>query len=64
MRVTAIPIVSGALGIILERIVKWLEDLETSRDHPDYSIIKIDQNTKSPGDFGRYAVIQTPVKGP
>ena len=34
----------------------------TSEDHPDYSIIKIRQNTeKSPGDL-RLAVTQTPVK--
>ena len=33
------------------------------RDHPDYSIIKIDQNTEtSPGDLRRLAVTQTPVR--
>ena len=33
------------------------------RDHSDYSIIKIDQNTeKSPWDLRRLDVIQTPVK--
>ena len=32
-------------------------------DHPNYSIIKIDQNTeKSPGDMRRLAVTQTSVK--
>ena len=34
-----------------------------SQDHPNYSIVKIDQNTeKSPGDLRRLAVTQTPVK--
>ena len=35
---------------------KW-----TSRNHPDYSIIKIGQNTeKSPGDLRRLAVTEIP----
>ena len=35
----------------------------TSRDHPDYSIIKISQNTEeSPGDLRRLAVTKTPVR--
>ena len=35
----------------------------TSRDHLDYSIIKIGLNTeKSPGDLRRLAATQTPVK--
>ena len=35
----------------------------TSRDHQNYSIIKIGQNTeKSPGDLWRFAVIQTPER--
>ena len=53
-----IPIVIGALGNLPPtppRIGKGtgrLENMKTSRDHPDYSIIKISQNTeKSPGDF-------------
>ena len=34
-----------------------------NRDHPNKSIIKIDQNTeKSPGDLRRLAVTQIPVK--
>ena len=36
----------------------------TNRDHPNYSIVKIGQNTeKSPGDL-RIALTQTPVKYP
>ena len=33
---------------------------KTSRDHPDYCIIKIGQT--SPGDLKRLAVTQTPVR--
>ena len=34
-----------------------------NRDHPDYSIIEISQNTeKSNGDLKRLAISQTPVK--
>ena len=36
----------------------------TSRDHRNYCIIDIDENTeKSPGDLRRFRVTQTPVKG-
>ena len=45
--------------------MKGLEDVEmrTSRDHPDYMIIKIGQNTEqSPGDLKRLAVTQTPLR--
>ena len=42
-----------------------LGNKRTSGDHPNYSIIKIVQNTKkSPGYLGRLAVTQTPVKKP
>ena len=35
----------------------------TNRDHPNYSVVKIDQNTKeSSGDMWTLAVTQTPVK--
>ena len=33
----------------------------TSGDHPDYSLIKISESTKFPGDLGRLAITQTPV---
>ena len=34
-----------------------------SCDYPNYSIVKVEQNTeKSPGDLRRLAVTQTPVK--
>ena len=36
-----------------------LGNKRTSGDHPNYSIVEIDQNTKkSPGDLRRFAVIQ------
>ena len=38
---------------------KW----KKNRVHPDYSTVKISQNTeKNPGDLNRLALIQTPVK--
>ena len=49
MKVTVILIVIGALGTLTKGLVQGLKGLEkkrTSRDHPNYSIIKIDQNTK------------------
>ena len=40
-----------------------LENKRTSRDHPNYNIVDIGQNTeKSPGALGRFAVSQTPVR--
>ena len=57
MKVTVIPIIIGALSTVSKRLVQGLEDLEnkkTTRDHPNYRIIKIGQNTeKSPGDLKR-----------
>ena len=63
VKVTVIPIVFGALDIVIKGLVQGLEDLEISRDHPNYCIVEISQNTKkSPGDLGRLAVTQTPVE--
>ena len=66
MKVMVIPIVISALRTIPKGLVKRTERLgnkRTSGDHPDYSIIKISQNTeKSPGDLRRLVVSQTPVK--
>ena len=49
-----------------QRIGTWtggLGNKRTSRDHPNYSIVEIGQNTeKSPGDLTRLAVTQTPGK--
>ena len=51
MKVTVIPIVIGVFGTVIKELVKGLVDLE-SGDHPDYSIVKIGQNTeKSPEDL-------------
>ena len=50
----------------LQRIGKSagrLGNKRASRDHPDFNIIKIGQNTeKSPGDLRKHAVTQTPVR--
>ena len=56
MKVTVIPIVVSALGII----PKDLEKLKRKgRDNPDHSIVKIGLNTEnSPGDLRRLAVTQ------
>ena len=66
MKVTFIPIVIGAINTVTEGLVKGLEGLGDKRMsgvHPNYSIIKVNQNTeKSPGDLRRLAVTQTPVK--
>ena len=51
---TVIPIVVGALEKSAEDCLRDLEIRGISRDHPDYRIIKIGQNTeKSPGDLWR-----------
>ena len=58
MKVTVIPIVVNALDL-----VKELENLETSGDNPNCSIVEIGQNTeKSPGDLRKLAVTQTPIR--
>ena len=55
MKVTIIPIVIGTLEELKKR--------KSSLGHPNYSIVKLGQNTeKSPGDLRRLAVTQTPVK--
>ena len=42
---------------------RGLGNQKTSRDHPDYNIIEIGQNTeKSTGDLRRLPVAQTPVR--
>ena len=40
-----------------------VKNRRTYRDHLDYGIVEIAQNTKkSPGDLRRFVVTQTPVK--
>ena len=60
MKVTVIPFVIGALGMIPKGLVKGagrVENRQTSREHPNYCIAKIGQNTeKCPGDLRRLAV--------
>ena len=65
MRVTFIQIVCGALFIITKRSEQGTGGAGNKRvrgDHPNYSIVKIGQNTEdNPGDFRRLAATQTPV---
>ena len=63
MKVMVIPIVIGSLGTVTKALLQVLDDLEiTNGDHPNNRIVKISLNTaKSPGDFRRLSVTQTPV---
>ena len=64
MKVTLKPLVTGAFDTVRKGLLQGLEDSEirgTGGDYPNYCIIKIGQNTeKSPGDFKRLAITQTP----
>ena len=64
MKVTIIPIVIGAFGIVTKGLLKGLEDLEVDGlVETIYYIIENGQDTeKNPGDLRRLAVTQTPVK--
>ena len=66
MKVTVIPIVIGVARFSHQKTDKrtgGLGNKKTSGNHPNYSIIKISQNTEeSPGDARRLDVSQTPVK--
>ena len=49
MKVKVIPIIAGVLNTVSKAFIKGEN---TSGDHPNDSILKIDQNTeKSPGDL-------------
>ena len=63
MEVTVIPIVIGALRTIPKDQVKRFSNKKASEDYPNYSVVKIGQNSeKSPGDLRKLAVTQTPEK--
>ena len=64
IKVTALPIVIGALGTVTRGLVKGPRGLRNkSGDNPDYSIAEAGQNTKkSPGELKRLTITQTPVK--
>ena len=66
MNMTVSPIITGALGTIPKVVIKGtgkLRNKRTNGDRPNYSIIKIGQNTaKSSGDLRKLAVSQTPMK--
>ena len=64
MKVTVIPILTGALGTVIKGTGS-LRNRRTSEDHPNYNIIKIGQNAgKSPGDLRRLAVTQDSSEKP
>ena len=57
MKVTVIPLVIGALGMISKGLVRWMEVSEIGRQAETTQIIMIGQNTeKSPRDLRRLAV--------
>ena len=61
---TEISIVIGALGTANKVLVQRLEDLEIRGQveiHPNYSIIKIGQNTEENPEDLKLAVASTPV---
>ena len=62
MKVTVIPVVIGALGIVAKRFgsgTGGLGNKKTSGDNANYSIAEIDQNTeKSHGDLWTLTVTQ------
>ena len=65
MKETVIPIVIGALGTVTKGLLRELGNLEmrTNGNHPNYSIVEIDQNTKKgPGNLRKLVVIQTPME--
>ena len=64
MKLTVIPIVTGAVGQVIKGFVQELEDLDIAGrgDHPNYCI-KVGQNTvKSPGNLRILALCQIPVR--
>ena len=63
IKVTIIPIVTGAIGTITKGLIQGLEDLEIIGLVETIQTTDIGQNTvKSSGDFRRLAFTQTPVK--
>ena len=66
MKVTVIPMIMVRSERFLKNFSKETrraENRKTCRDHLNYRIIKISQNTeKSPGDLRRFAATQTRVK--
>ena len=57
MKVTVIPVVIGTLGTVLKGLKREAGRVGTQRlkrDHPNYSIVEVGQNTeKSPGSLRR-----------
>ena len=68
MKVTIVPIVIGAFGIITKGLLKGLEDLEVGGRVETIkmtALLRTARNPEmSPGDLRRLADTQTPVKKP
>ena len=57
MKATVMSVVTGDFSIVTKGLIKGLVDLEIRGNHPNNSIIKIDQNTeKNPGNSRKLAV--------
>ena len=61
MKVTVIPILTGTLGTVIKGLVRGggrVGSVKMSRNHQNYSILKIGQNTQNnPGDLRRRKII-------
>ena len=63
VRKTLKGIIMMMIIIVIGKGTGRVENRKTNRDRPNYSIVKIGQNTeKSPGDLRRLAVTQNPVE--
>ena len=66
MKVSIVPIIIGVLETISKHVVQELKGVgngKTNRDQPDYSVVKIGQNTaKNLPNLRILAVTQTAVK--
>ena len=66
MKMRVIKTVIDALGTVTKETSTGngeIENKKTRENHPNYSILKIGQNTeKSSGDLRRLVVTQTPVR--
>ena len=63
MKVMVIPIVIGALDTVSKELVQGHRNKSTGGNYPNYSIVKIGQNTEeSPGDSSEKSSANTDAK--
>ena len=66
MKMAVISVIIGAPKSVPKSLVRWGRNVgnwRKNREHPNDSIVKIDQNTEeSPGDLRRFVMTNTPVK--